>query len=342
MVEENFYPEQNIQSIQKSSNKKWVLISLVGLFVVVLIIVLMVFLIFFLNKDIKISDSEISKGKYVEVKEEQKVLFNMEGGEHFITINSISGNSVRITIQSRTIKDTLDVGEEKKFDLNDDGVYDLSVELVKILDGKVKILVRGIMESVCEIDWDCGDWTVCSEEENQTRVCIDLNDCGTNEGRPVEIMGCGGEDVDCYGNDECDERYICDENNHQCIEGTRCTSNNNCGNDEYCKYRSCLPKIEEWGECIPSYGGSCLNDFVCVKNICIPSNYYDQFEDCSMIDENACDQLCNNCVINKFQCALVNYFSPDIRYSGVNCVECYVNSHCKEGYKCHLYECVIE
>ena len=47
---------------------------------------------------------------------------------------------------------------------------------------------------VCTPIWTCGAWSSCENNEN-TRECIDENNCGTNNGRPLELKTCtsGGE-----------------------------------------------------------------------------------------------------------------------------------------------------
>lgn len=65
----------------------------------------------------------------------------------------------------------------------------------------------------CKENWKCGEWTNCIDGE-QTRECVDLNNCGTVGHKPEEKVGCesplvasckdglknqGEEDVDCGG-----------------------------------------------------------------------------------------------------------------------------------------------
>lgn len=41
----------------------------------------------------------------------------------------------------------------------------------------------------CTPSWQCTTWSDCINEQ-QTRACTDLNDCGTNEGKPPEVQTC--------------------------------------------------------------------------------------------------------------------------------------------------------
>ncbi|RPI60641.1 MAG: LamG domain-containing protein, partial [Ignavibacteriales bacterium] len=41
----------------------------------------------------------------------------------------------------------------------------------------------------CIPNWQCTSWSVCINNQ-QTRTCTDSNNCGTNDGKPLEIQGC--------------------------------------------------------------------------------------------------------------------------------------------------------
>ncbi|MCK4553058.1 hypothetical protein KAT80_02550, partial [Candidatus Pacearchaeota archaeon] len=47
----------------------------------------------------------------------------------------------------------------------------------------------------CTENWDCTNWSTCINNE-QTRTCIDLNDCGTTEDKPEESQTCVIEETD--------------------------------------------------------------------------------------------------------------------------------------------------
>ncbi len=67
----------------------------------------------------------------------------------------------------------------------------------------------------CVPDWQCSSWSQCLEG-SQSRECLDVNECDTEEGRPAEEQECGTESVlpggctegetTCLGDDvfECD------------------------------------------------------------------------------------------------------------------------------------------
>ena len=41
----------------------------------------------------------------------------------------------------------------------------------------------------CVEDWSCTDWSACVNG-TQTRTCTDLNECGTDENKPLEFQVC--------------------------------------------------------------------------------------------------------------------------------------------------------
>ena len=53
-----------------------------------------------------------------------------------------------------------------------------------------EIYIQKIYESTCVENWDCGDWSSCSEQGSQTRTCTDSNSCGTTTNKPFEQQSC--------------------------------------------------------------------------------------------------------------------------------------------------------
>jgi len=193
----------------RESNKKiWIF---VGFFVVV-IIALSIFFFIKYSSNI-ISNDELSAGTYIDLNEDKEVKFKLGEEEHKIIIDSVINDSIDIIIQSETIIATLNIGETKKFDLDGNETYDLLVKLKSIVDGKANLFIKKINEVICTEDWNCTEWSGCVNE-TQTRVCTDLNDCGTEEDKPegsqsCEIVTAGlydedplwvqcGDDHDCY------------------------------------------------------------------------------------------------------------------------------------------------
>ena len=51
-------------------------------------------------------------------------------------------------------------------------------------------------ETGCIEDWDCTDWSFCSERR-QTRTCTDLNSCETTKNKPITRQRCEVKPIDC-------------------------------------------------------------------------------------------------------------------------------------------------
>lgn len=64
--------------------------------------------------------------------------------------------------------------------------------------------IRGV---ICEEDWNCTDWSDCVGG-NKTRICIDLNNCGTEENKSDEENVCEMQTIDCGTNESCFLNYV--------------------------------------------------------------------------------------------------------------------------------------
>ncbi|MBR9706296.1 S8 family serine peptidase [Candidatus Pacearchaeota archaeon] len=100
------------------------------------------------------SFAEVVVGYSKGLSADDKVKFKQTptGIDHTLTLNSIvNTQSVNITIQSTPITFILQLGEEKKINLNNNGYYDLSVKLSSILNSKANIAIKTIKELINEI-----------------------------------------------------------------------------------------------------------------------------------------------------------------------------------------------
>ncbi len=138
---------------------------------------------------------------------------------------------------------------------------------------------------VCEENWQCTEWGSCINDE-QTRICNDLNNCNTNNNKPEEIQTC----ISSYGNDKaCTDE--CSSEINECVGsyGYRICSNYdeddclewsphiNCNQDEICQEGNCL---SSYG----SYGGYGTGNVV--RNIITGNSIKDSFKEAlrSIID----------------------------------------------------------
>ena len=204
---------------QKSNKKIWLLI-LIPIFII--IIGLVIFL--FMNSSSKtISNNEFSQGTNIQLKENAEAKFILDDESHTIKVKSIGSNSVNLIIRSNPIQVNLKIGEEKKFDLDNDGFYDIQVKLNDIKEGIPEIFIKKIHESTCTENWNCGDWSSCVDGE-QTRTCTDSNSCGTTEGKLDEQQSCTLQTIDCGSNIQSQET-IGNQPNFDCF----IDASENCG-----------------------------------------------------------------------------------------------------------------
>ncbi len=207
---------------QKSGKKIWLFI---GIPIGILIVGLLIFL--FMGSSKTISENEFSQGINFELKENKEVKFILDEEEHTIKINSVSGDTVNLIIQSNPLQIDIKIGEEKKFDLDDDGFYDLKIKLKDIKQGIPELYIKKIHERICTENWNCEDWSSCSEQESQTRTCTDLNSCGTIKEKPTSTQSCTYVE-------NCVEDWDC-ENWSSCVNESQvrvCTDLNSCGTIE--------------------------------------------------------------------------------------------------------------
>jgi len=83
------------------------------------------------------------------------------------------------------------------------------------------VVVNDTNGETCTTNWTCTDWSECSNNGLQTRTCVDVNDCNTTEGKPVENQSCTFENIcdqvkDESLNAECNVLYLRDPS--YCLE----------------------------------------------------------------------------------------------------------------------------
>lgn len=224
------YVQGNNQDVQKTpvqpqgTSKK-------GLYIIipiVLVIITGASIFFFTSLSSKtISEEELSQGTNFNLKENNEVKFNLDEEVHSINVDSVNDNSVSLTIQSNPIKVDIKVGEEKKFDLDSDGFYDIKIKLNNINDGIPDFFIQKIHESTCVENWNCVSWSGCTEQSIQTRTCTDTNSCGTNNNKPSTTQSCTYTAT-------CSEDWECTDWS-SCASGQKtrtCTDANTCGTTE--------------------------------------------------------------------------------------------------------------
>ena len=97
-----------------------------------------------------ISDAELKQGYTKTISNKDKFKFVIAGENHTVSIFSFTTNGVAINIQSTLQQASLGVGETKKFDLNKDNTYDLSIKLNSVdeKNSKADFTIKSINEPI--------------------------------------------------------------------------------------------------------------------------------------------------------------------------------------------------
>jgi hypothetical protein len=134
-----------------------------------------------IGKTYKIVDNQLEEGYEKSLGEKDRIKFEVgvEGSrtEHSVKVTNVSSDSVSIEVSSQTQTATLVLGQEKKFDVDSDGFYDISVKLQELFSSKAKIIVRK------------------SSGEVPSEPPADTEDTGGKEQEPEETGDEGGEEI---------------------------------------------------------------------------------------------------------------------------------------------------
>ena len=80
--------------------------------------------------------------------EKERMRIKVDGSTHHIGVLSIESSRVTIEVSSDPQEESLSEGETGRFNLNDDGYYDVSVQIVSIESDKASVIVSSIREEV--------------------------------------------------------------------------------------------------------------------------------------------------------------------------------------------------
>ncbi|MDD5193924.1 MAG: hypothetical protein PHF67_05055 [Candidatus Nanoarchaeia archaeon] len=95
-----------------------------------------------------LSYTEFSSGVIKELKTRERVKVEVGSASHYIGVKELTEMSVKIEVSSTPQTATLNVGEEKKFDVNGDGSYDVIVGLRSIIINEASLYIKSIDEKI--------------------------------------------------------------------------------------------------------------------------------------------------------------------------------------------------
>ena len=79
--------------------------------------------------------------------------------------------------------------KEKKSFLRKNIFKIIVIALFLIFFASIFVLFSLNKEEKCVEDWNCVEWSVCTNNE-RSRICVDLNECGTFKEKPILIKEC--------------------------------------------------------------------------------------------------------------------------------------------------------
>ncbi|MBR9706044.1 VCBS repeat-containing protein [Candidatus Pacearchaeota archaeon] len=103
------------------------------------------------------SKEEIKSGYAAQLAKGDRVSFSSKGENHSLEVKSIIDSIVNITLTSDPINFLISVGQEKKFDLNNNSFYDLLVKLNSIAGVKANLTLTEINEAIEVVSAGEGD-----------------------------------------------------------------------------------------------------------------------------------------------------------------------------------------
>jgi len=102
------------------------------------------------TKTYNINEESLNQGYTKALAKSERIKFNIGKDNHQLSVKSLTESTVTIEVSSTPQEATLSVGDERKFDIDDNGYYDLYVKLNKIESNKADITIKSISEKVTE------------------------------------------------------------------------------------------------------------------------------------------------------------------------------------------------
>lgn len=78
----------------------------------------------------------------------ERVKINFSGEEHYVGVREITSSKVKVEVASTPVQADMNVGEEKSFDLDDDGYYDVYVKVNEISNNKADMTIKYVHEQI--------------------------------------------------------------------------------------------------------------------------------------------------------------------------------------------------
>ncbi len=112
---------------------------------------------------------------------EERLYFKMDDESTLEREGYREGDIIKIYIED------IEIGEVSYFE-SGANKKDIKIPTSKRFEVTTKA-AQNYIERTCETFWQCGEWSECIDSI-QKRTCVDIFDCGTEEGKPEEEKGC--------------------------------------------------------------------------------------------------------------------------------------------------------
>jgi len=97
-----------------------------------------------------VSSEVFADGYTTSLPSNNRLKVTIDSEAHYVKVDNVSATEVKFTISSTPVEVTLAEGEEAKFDVTDDGYYDLHVVLNDIENNKANVTIQKIYELIPE------------------------------------------------------------------------------------------------------------------------------------------------------------------------------------------------
>lgn len=97
-----------------------------------------------------VSSEVFANGYTTSLPSNNQLKVTIDSEAHYVKVDSVSATQVKLIISSDPVEVTLAEGEEAKFDVTDDGYYDLQVTLNDIANNKANVTIQKIYELIPE------------------------------------------------------------------------------------------------------------------------------------------------------------------------------------------------
>lgn len=102
------------------------------------------------TKTYSISDNQFKEGYTQQLATKGRIKFKVGSTIHQVGVLELTETTAKIEVSSTPQEATLAIGDTRKFDVSEEGYYDISVTLNSILDGKADLTIMSINELITE------------------------------------------------------------------------------------------------------------------------------------------------------------------------------------------------